>query len=66
MEEQDTGAAPDALEHEFTAAPPPLSKTDALVDAWFAELHANIPALRETENFNRMRAQIAELKARLK
>lgn len=41
------------------------SRTDAIVDAWFAEHIPNSPVSRTTEAYNHILSAIADLKKRL-
>jgi hypothetical protein len=45
------------------AAQPPAHH--AVIDAWFSDLLGNIPELRATEPYNKVRAAIDDLKTRL-
>jgi hypothetical protein len=47
------------------AAPTALIDTSAEIENWFADLLASLPELRETDNYNRLRAACDDLKSRL-
>ena len=42
-----------------------VAKSDALIEIWASDLLLNIHPLRETENYNKFRAAITELKSKL-
>lgn len=50
---------------DTAAAPAAPIDTSAEIENWFADLLASLPALRETDNYNRLRAACDDLKSRL-
>lgn len=47
------------------AAPVAPIDSSAEIESWFADLLASLPLLRETENYNRLRTAVDDLKSRL-
>lgn len=47
------------------AAPAAPIDSSAEIEAWFADLLASLPLLRETEHYNRLRVACDDLKSRL-
>jgi hypothetical protein len=47
------------------AVPAAPIDSSAEIEIWFADLLASLPLLRKTENYNRLRTAVDDLKSRL-
>jgi len=45
--------------------PAPVVTADEVVELWLGDLIHNIPALRETDNYNKLRSAVDDLKSKL-